>query len=733
MTSEPRQDRPDQPQKVGKYRIIGKIGHGSMGEVYRAEDPVLKRHVAIKLISSNAVIADSLDKRFQREAQSIARLNHPNIITIFDFGEDQGTPYMAMELLEGMDLRQAINRRRLRRLDDKLRVMQELCEGLAYAHRHGVIHRDLKPANIHLTQSGQVKIMDFGLARVEESEMTQAGVVLGTPHYMAPEQVRGERADARSDVFALGAVMYELLSNQRPFEAASVQTILSQVLEAEPRSLHTLTPEVPPSVIEIIERALAKDPAVRFQDAGEAAAALRSARKDMASATLFESAASIPGASRSQWSSMTATTGFDPNAQTSATVVRPAPAPPTLYGEAPTQLGPPPAKPRGPALAIVLGLVGLALLAGGVLVYQRTHVAKPPAADVAKEQEAILREALIDSQLELARLALANKDYPDAIAQAERALKIDPGNAQATEVRTKAQAVLQELETTAAQARQAMAAGDAEGASRALDRVLALDPRHPVVAELSSALNQYFKRQAEAARDAADQAARGAQGYRAQAPAEMEAADRGVRDAAKQLQKGEFAAATQKFLEARDGYDKARRVAEAAARAALAARATPPVTEARATLPATTLAVAPPPPAPTGAAPGLPPASLALAPSSLPVPAQPTLAGPAVDEAAIRRVIEEYGQAIQARDLGLFKRVKPNLSKDEESRLKEAFKAVKSQQVSLHVEAVELAGAGANVRVARQDVIDGQAMKPIAQVFRMVRSADGWAIDRIGQ
>jgi tRNA A-37 threonylcarbamoyl transferase component Bud32 len=725
-------------EQVGKYRIVAKIGQGAMGEVYRAEDPVLKRPVAIKMISASAVSAEALDKRFQREAQSIARLNHPNIITIYDFGEEAGRPYMAMELLDGIDLREAILKRLLP-LGERLRVMEEICAGLAYAHEHGVVHRDLKPANIHLTRNGQTKIMDFGLARLSDSELTQAGMVMGTPNYMAPEQVRGEKADARTDVFALGAVMYELLSARKPFDAPTVHTVLMQVLQEEPPLLQSLAPELPGEVVSVVAKALAKDPAERYRDAGEMLEAVRSAHDLLsASATLMvpsgagdAAGAPVSRSSRSSWPTTRGATAVKPAPRSQATLGQAPSPPPTLHAEAPTQLGfearPAPRSRTGLYAGVAVG--ALVVAAAALYVVQlRRSVPSMPSSDLAAEQEGILREALVDSQLELARLDLENKDYQGAIEQVERALKVDPRNAEAVRLKEQAQGVLAELETTAGQARQAFAAGDTEGASRALARVMALDPRHPVVPELTAALNQHFRSQAEAARQSAEAARRSAAPVRSQAGPDLDAADRTAQEAQRLARSEQFAAATQKYLEARDGYEKARRVAEAAAVRAAAARAAatlaaaPPATEAR--------AVAPPPTAPAATLPA--PPSLAPA-STLPPPSVPALNPRAADEAAVRRVLEQYGRAIEAKDLAAFRRVKPNLSKDEEGRLQAAFKAVKSQQVGIRIEAVDFDAGGATVRVARRDTINGQEMKQVAQTFRLVRAAGGWTIERIGQ
>jgi serine/threonine-protein kinase len=270
-------------QKVGKYLIVAKIGSGAMGDVYRAHDAKLNRDVAVKTMAELYASDDQLVQRFQREAQSAAALNHPNVVTVFEFGSEQGKFYLAMELLDGADLKELIASRSLNDLWDKLDVMEQIAEGLAYAHKQGVVHRDLKPANIRVLPNGRVKIMDFGLARIGSSDMTRAGMVMGTPNYMSPEQVRGTKADARSDIFSLGAVFYELLSGKKAFNADSMHTILYKVLEEEPEPVRTYVPGLPAPFVAFIERCLAKDPANRYQDAGGMRDALRKVREALAS------------------------------------------------------------------------------------------------------------------------------------------------------------------------------------------------------------------------------------------------------------------------------------------------------------------------------------------------------------------------------------------------------------------------------------------------------------------
>ncbi len=280
------------PAKIGRYEVKGKLGQGAMGEVFRAHDPVLDRDVAVKRISAGLDADDMVRKRFEREARSAANLNHPNIITVYELGVEGEQLFMAMELLNGIDLKLALSQRKMS-LEDKLDVTEQICEGLAFAHAHDVVHRDLKPANIHLLPGGKVKIMDFGLARMSGSDMTSTGTVMGTPHYMSPEQVRGARADSRSDVFSLGCVLYELLTGRKPFDAESMHAVLFKVLQEEPPPVLELAPGLAPVLAQVADKALAKDPAERFQSAGDMLGALRRARQAAAAGRGHERTADL--------------------------------------------------------------------------------------------------------------------------------------------------------------------------------------------------------------------------------------------------------------------------------------------------------------------------------------------------------------------------------------------------------------------------------------------------------
>jgi tRNA A-37 threonylcarbamoyl transferase component Bud32 len=260
--------------QVGKFKIVGKVGQGAMGEVFRAFDPVLGREVAIKVVAAKLNEDERARERFVREAQAAAKLNHPNIITVYDFGEEQGQAYMAMELLEGQDLRELLAKGTLASLEGKLAIMEQILDGLAFAHSKGVVHRDLKPGNVHVLPNGQIKIMDFGLARRAE-DAAASGALMGTPYYMAPEQIQGERATARSDIFSLGAMFYEMLCGRRPFTGPTIPAVLFAVAHKDPPPLAERAPDLPPGLASVVMRALSKDPNARYADAGEMAEALR--------------------------------------------------------------------------------------------------------------------------------------------------------------------------------------------------------------------------------------------------------------------------------------------------------------------------------------------------------------------------------------------------------------------------------------------------------------------------
>ena len=265
---------------LGRYRIIGELGRGAMGAVYRALDPLIEREVALKTLLPNlpADVMGDVRERFLREARSAGRLSHPNIVTIFDVGEEDGTAYIAMELLEGRSL-QSILRERVRLAFDLVAdIATQVADALDLAQRYSIVHRDVKPANVMIDAMERAKLTDFGVAYVPSSTMTQTGTSLGSPRYMSPEQVLGMPVDPRSDIFSLGVVLYEMLAQRTPFENAGDTTVfpLMNRIAATPHlPLRRIDPQIPAGLERIVERALAKKPEERYQRAGEMAAELR--------------------------------------------------------------------------------------------------------------------------------------------------------------------------------------------------------------------------------------------------------------------------------------------------------------------------------------------------------------------------------------------------------------------------------------------------------------------------
>ena len=252
------------PQQIGRYEILEELGRGAMGVVFKARDPFIGRLVAVKTITTGIAENPDLLKRFRREAQAAGGLQHPNIVTIYEMSEFDGTPFIAMEYLEGASLEKTIAGQLPVPLVDKLGCLVQACRALDYAHRRGVIHRDVKPANIMVTPEGIVKVVDFGIARIIDTAKTQTGVLLGTLSYMSPEQVRGRHADQRCDVWALGVVMYELLTYRRPFDGENHAALLMAILQQEPRAIREFLPECPSALEAVVGRALRKEEDLRY-------------------------------------------------------------------------------------------------------------------------------------------------------------------------------------------------------------------------------------------------------------------------------------------------------------------------------------------------------------------------------------------------------------------------------------------------------------------------------------
>lgn len=271
------------PENLGRYSIVRVLGRGAMGVVYEGRDPNIGRRVAIKtaraeLLGSREDQAELLE-RFLREARAAGILNHPNIITIYDVGEEDGTAFIAMEYVEGQSLEEHIASRRRFPLSESVELIAQVAEGLACAHDQGIVHRDIKPANIMLPRNGPPKVADFGIARTKDSSLTQEGVLIGTPSYMSPEQFMGHGVDGRSDLFSLGIILYELLTGERPFPGEAFGTIMHHVLKSAPIAPNELNFSVGAPLGKVALKALAKAPQDRYSSGRALAAALRESLK----------------------------------------------------------------------------------------------------------------------------------------------------------------------------------------------------------------------------------------------------------------------------------------------------------------------------------------------------------------------------------------------------------------------------------------------------------------------
>jgi len=262
-------------KKLGKYDIISILGRGAMGMVYKGYDPGLKRYVAIKTVGSDLLNREfpenkSSIQRFENEAESAARLNHPNIVAIYENGDDENVFYIVMEFVNGQELKEAFDKkRRFNKMSQILKLMTQLLDALSHSHEKGVVHRDIKPANIIVTPSGDIKLADFGVARIESSNITQIGTIIGTPSYMSPEMLSEQAIDKRTDLFSAGIVFYQLLTGEKPFVGETLRTVMHRILNEDHIPPSILNPTLPDGLDNIIDKALAKNPNKRYQSASE--------------------------------------------------------------------------------------------------------------------------------------------------------------------------------------------------------------------------------------------------------------------------------------------------------------------------------------------------------------------------------------------------------------------------------------------------------------------------------
>ncbi len=365
-----------EPSHLGEYEIRGTLGRGAMGVVYDGWDTALARRVAIKAVPlppADDAEAQEGHARFRREAQAAGRLAHPNIVGVFRYGESDGLAYIVMEFVEGRTLKAALEADERMAVPEALRLMQDILAGLAFSHAHGVVHRDIKPGNVILTAEGRAKIADFGIARIESSNLTQVGTVMGTPAYMSPEQFMGQAVDVRSDIYSAGVLLYQLLTGDRPFQG-NLTAIMHKALTTRPPKPSELSVNVPPALDGVVERAMARRPEDRFPSADAFAAALRQAE-------------AAPGAPPD------APADGEVDALADATVMRSAPKPAAeaaAPGFAPAS-DPPPRRSR--ALPVAAAALLLAAAAGGAFWALSGHAPPPETAPVAVATRQALQPA----------------------------------------------------------------------------------------------------------------------------------------------------------------------------------------------------------------------------------------------------------------------------------------------------------------------------------------------------
>ncbi len=777
---------------IGRYQLVEKLGQGGMGVVYRAFDTLLHRVVAVKVISGTVEAGVEQRERFFREARAAGQLSHRNIITIHDLGDHEGQPYLAMELLEGEDLQRRLVRPDRMSLAHKVDLAIEICEGLEYAHARGVIHRDIKPANIFITANGTARILDFGLARTVTSELTSSHMMMGTVNYMSPEQVRGERADSRSDIFSVGVVLYELLGGRKAFEGDSFAATMYKILQEEPEPLLTLDPSLPPELVAIVERALAKPRDERYQSMSEMLRDLAVVRQQV---TAYDSPAvgrPASGGPARQSDPPRALPVSHPGSD-APTMAEPTPVP-AAPGRPASGPGPSPAAAAGAptpgsaagvsalgplgsrraiwlsvAAAVVLAAVGFALWSSRSA---RTPgapqgTATAPPADRSPEVAGLVRQAA---------QALQAGELADAERHADAALALAPAHAEARRIRDRASSTLENVTRGLEAARAHFQAGRYEEASRAAGDVLSLVPQHAEASRLmQDAAARSRGRGADEARRRMVQAKAAAQTAAAAtlAAVSYNAALGAERTAQRLYDAGQHAEATAKFYEASGLFRSAELAAqsEAAARAerAAAARAERERAEReraeqeraereraekeraekeraekeraekdRAAKPERERQ---PPPEPLPSPPvarGADPqvaagAPVAAVPPKAPPPAPPPAEPPA--ENLIADALSRYEAALEARNLAALKRVWPTLSGTQEAALREEFLHARRIEVDINSPRIDVAGATATATfVRRYEVLktDGQLLNSRSVTTVSLRkTSGGWVIDQI--
>ncbi len=648
-----------------------------MGVVYRAHDALLEREVALKIIGASIEGNTELRERFFREARAAGQLSHRNIITIHDLGEHEGQPYLAMEFLKGEDLQHRLTRTDPMSLTRKLEIASEICDGLAYAHRRGLIHRDIKPANIFITDEGVVKILDFGLARMVTSELTASNMMLGTLNYMAPEQIRGERIDHRADIFSFGVVLYEILSGRKAFQGDSFATTLYKILQDVPEPLLNIDATLPYEVVRLVEKAIAKGRDDRYQDLSELSRDLALQRQHLAMSdvpTTVTSAHRVPSdpprpstlrrpdSGRSRPPSGDAAGQIPPDAPTGMTPL-PAPA------------------PRSKAPLIAVGVVIAAALAGLAL-WLTGRDDKTP------------QQAAVETSVPPVTAPAAPTTTAPASAPAE------PPASGGTPAAGPAGAAAESRAADEARTRMNRAKAAARQAGNRAQR------------------SQAFAAGLSAERDA----------VRLYQAKQMSEATAKFYEAAGHFRSAELAASASETV-----------LAQAQPRteppAATPATPAPPPSGSSAPAP-----IVPAPPATTSAPPAEPAAAapppplppvVRTPPSSSTVPAE----SPKALEDGVRDLIRRYEQALEARSVEALKRLWPSLEGAQETAIRQEF--ANTRRIDVEISNIDVAVSGQTatatfVRRYQLFTVDGQSPLRLSRTTLNARRNGGdWLIERV--
>jgi serine/threonine protein kinase len=713
---------------VSHYRLVSHLGSGGMGVVYAAEDLRLGRSVALKFVPEDLAKDPQAVHRLRAEARAASALNHPNICTIHDIGEDEGRPFIVMELMKGRTLRDRLAMGPLK-IHEVVDIGIQVADALDAAHSSGIIHRDIKPANLFLTERRQVKILDFGLAKLLPAQasaettaqtppdhLTVEGATIGTVSYMSPEQVSGEQLDGRTDLFSLGIVLYECVTGHRPFVGKTPAVIFSGILNRSPVAPIVYNPEVPLRLQDVIVNCLEKDRELRYQDAAGLRADLKRVKRDLesghstirsdAAAESFggKDASTLAGGGRGPVSR----TG--PSTAASRDSLSPSTSSPVMTG------------PRH-LIALVAGvalLVAIAALATGLYLKRPGGAVRSPGVATT----ATATDSVVRPRLEAAATSLQAAKYRAALVDAEEVLRVVPDQAEAIRIRDAARAMVAGFDNAIATADRLLEAGDVGGAAGAVATARTIDPTAPAVAERSARIADRSRNQSDAARRVVEPS-RGASpsgsGTVRQQPNEPPRATASPHERA-----GEPPAASSQL---------------------------PPPSAPVPVLPAPPAATTPPPAEPPPApAPSAAPRPAAPEPPARTNEAPPRTDAPAAsrerdtnpapppqaedDESAIRRIVATYARAIETKDLALFRSVKPNLSSEEQRRLEGAFRAVTSQRVSITILSVNRRGQEATVRLKRHDEIEigGRSQTTESQqTLMLVHAGTGWVIRDIGR